>query len=66
MVGATIVVINGQARLPPSGLGCPGDSDFHDFELIAPLQDDAVLDCSKSDTGKKGAVMNFEACVKKL
>ncbi|KAF2793759.1 hypothetical protein K505DRAFT_361701 [Melanomma pulvis-pyrius CBS 109.77] len=62
MVTATVVKINGQARLPPGGLGCPGDNDFHDFEIVAPLQaNNAGLDCAGD---KAAAVMNFEACVK--
>ena len=59
VVTATVVTITGQARLPPGGLGCPGDNDFHDFTVTAPLK---ANDAGGPDG--TASVMNFAACVK--
>lgn len=47
-----LVNITGRARLPPGGLGCPGDNDWHDFHITAPLKDKTV-----------GPTVNFIACL---
>lgn len=51
MVTEKVVRITGQQRLPPGGLGCPGDNNWHAFDFLAPVQEE-------------GPIVNFQACLK--
>ncbi|KAF2477052.1 uncharacterized protein BDR25DRAFT_309365 [Lindgomyces ingoldianus] len=54
MATAQAVIITGQTRLPPGGLGCPGDNDWHNFTIQAPL---------KNAPNDGGSVTNFQICL---
>ncbi|KAF2113175.1 hypothetical protein BDV96DRAFT_662210 [Lophiotrema nucula] len=58
IVTTTMVTITGSARVPPGGLGCAGDNDFHPFTIQAPV---TVPDAGGPDG--KASRMNFAACV---
>ncbi|KAF2739814.1 hypothetical protein EJ04DRAFT_508656 [Polyplosphaeria fusca] len=47
------VQITGERRLPPGGLGCPGDNDWHAFDFTAPFKENKDAQPS----------VNFEICL---
>ncbi|ORY14948.1 hypothetical protein BCR34DRAFT_598849 [Clohesyomyces aquaticus] len=54
MGSAQVVNITGEARLPAGGLGCPGDNEWHSFNIQAPL---------KEAKNAQGTVTNFQPCL---